>query len=454
MTGLPRVALIGVGSSGLPTVKALVTAGLDVTAYEAGSRVGGNWVLHNDNGMSSAYESLHINTSRERMEYSDFPMPTSYPDYPHHSHVAEYFQAYADHFDLHRHVRYSTRVESVVPRPGPAGSPADGSHGWTVTADDGTTEDYDAVVVANGHHWDPRWPEPAYPGHLDGEQLHAHHYRSRSQLEGRRVLVVGMGNSAMDIAVESSHVSEATYLSARRGTWVVPKYSAGRPGDQHPLVVNPRIPWRLKEKLIRLVVTQSVGTPQQHGLPAPEHGLLQQHPTISDGIYSRIAHGAIIPKPGIDRLDGDGVVLTDGSRVEVDLVVWCTGYRISFPFFDPDLLSADRNEIPLYFRTFHPRLRGLAFVGLLQPLGAIMPLAEAQGLLVADHLRGRYHLPPPETVEAETRRQRADTARRYVTSERHTIQVDFDLFLHHLRREHRAGQRRAARAGFALPLAA
>ena len=443
MPSLPSVAVLGVGSSGLPVVRSLLEAGVGVTAFERGSTVGGTWVLDNDNGMSSAYSSLHINTSRERMQYAAFPMPRSYPDYPHHSHVAEYFRAYADHFGLHRAIRYRTGVQRAEPRDG---------GGWDVTTDDGRREAFDALVVANGHHWDPLWPEPAYPGHFDGEQRHAHSYRDNTDLPGRRVLVVGMGNSAMDIATEASFVTARTFLSVRRGTWVVPKYSGGRPGDQHPFVTNPRIPWRLKQRLLAAVVKMQQGSLSGYGLPEPEHGLLQQHPTISDVVLSRIAHGEVTPVPGVQRLDGDGVVFTDGTREQVDVVIWCTGYKISFPFFAPDVLSAPDNEIPLYFRTFSPERRDVFFTGLLQPLGAVMPLAELQAEWLADHLRGRYHLLSPERVRAVARAQRQEVARRYVGSLRHTIQVDFDEFRLAVRRERRAGARRATAAGYALPV--
>jgi dimethylaniline monooxygenase (N-oxide forming) len=174
-TPLPRCAVIGAGSSGITAVKALHARGFDVTAFEASDRVGGNWVFENRNGMSSAYRGLHINTSRERMEFRDFPMPKSYPDYPHHTHIAEYFEAYVDHFGFRDRIRFNTLVQRAEPEDG---------GGWALTLDDGTVERFDALLVANGHHWDPRWPEPPFPGSdsFTGEQMHAHHYRSVSSL--------------------------------------------------------------------------------------------------------------------------------------------------------------------------------------------------------------------------------------------------------------------------------
>src|SRR3712207_4206818 len=225
MTHLPRTCVIGAGSSGIAAVKALHGRGFDVDCYEKSDRVGGNWVWRNKNGMSSSYRSLHINTSRERMEYSDFPMPKSYPDFPHHSHIARYFDDYVDHFGFRDRIRFETGVER-------AARMADGT--WTLTTDAGETRRYDTLFVANGHHWDPRWPEPAFPGSdsFAGEQIHSHAYVDPEQLRGKDVVVLGMGNSAMDIAVDASHHANSTVLAARRGAWIIPKYLFGKPLDQ------------------------------------------------------------------------------------------------------------------------------------------------------------------------------------------------------------------------------
>jgi cation diffusion facilitator CzcD-associated flavoprotein CzcO len=208
--GLPRVCVIGAGSSGIATAKVLHERGIPFDCYELGDRVGGNWVYGNRNGMSSSYRSLHINTSRERMEYPDFPMPTTYPDFPHHLHIAEYFESYVDHFGFRDRIRFETGVEHVARRP-------DGT--FAVRLSTGATETYDAVCVANGHHWDPRMPEPPFPGSdtFAGVQMHSHDYKDEGQLAGKDVVVLGMGNSAMDIAVDASYHARSTVLAARRG---------------------------------------------------------------------------------------------------------------------------------------------------------------------------------------------------------------------------------------------
>ncbi len=264
---------------------------------------------------------------------------------------------------------------------------------WTVELDTGETRTYDALIVANGHHWNPRWPEPAFPGAdaFPGTQLHAHSYVDNSIFAGKRVVVLGMGNSAMDIAVESSYVAESTYLAARQGVWIVPKYVFGKPVDQ--MRNDPRIPFKIRQRMIQQVIRSYAGPPERYGLPKPNHRFGEAHPTISGRILDRIQHGTITPKPNIDSFEGSRVRFADGSEVEADVVVYCTGYKITFPFFDEDFISAPDNHIELFRRVFHPDIPNVFFIGLLQPLGAIMPLAEAQGRWVGDYLLGDYALP-------------------------------------------------------------
>lgn len=226
----------------------------------------------------------------------------------------------------------------------------------------------------------------------------------------------------------------------------------GRPLDQITTGAAARLPWRLRQKANEAILRTVVGRLSTFGLPEPEHGLLEAHPTISDVILSRIAHGEIEPVRGIERFDGDQVVFTDGRREHVDVVVWCTGYHVRFPFFAGDLISATDNDLPLYRRVFHPKVPDVFFVGLLQPLGAVMPLAEAQGAWIAEHLTGRYALPSRQQVRADMAAEQATNARRYVASPRHTMQVDFDSYLHDLVRERAAGRKRAAAAGHPLPV--
>lgn len=435
----PRACIIGAGSSGIAAAKVLHERGIPFDCFELSDRVGGNWVWGNVNGVSSSYRSLHINTSRSRMEFSDFPMPEDLPNFARHDQIAAYFDSYVDHFGFRDRITFRTGVEHVRPLRG---------GGFEVGLSTGETRRYDSVLVANGHHWDPRMPEPAFPGaeSFSGEQMHSHDYKDEEQLVGRTVVVLGMGNSAMDIAVDASYHADATYLAHRRGVHIIPKYVFGMPYDQ--IAGHERIPGWLRWPVARVLMRAATGPMSHYGLQQPDHKFAQAHPTMSSRVLDRLAHGAVMPKPSIERFEGDEVVFTDGSRVAADLVVYCTGYKISFPFFDTDFLDPrGDNEIRLYQRVFHPTVPGLYFIGLIQPLGAIMPIAERQSELVADHLQGRYALPSRAQMDREVDRHRAALARRYVSSKRHTIQVDFDDYMLALRRERKAGARRATGTG-------
>ena len=431
---LPRVCVIGAGSSGLAAAKALYLARVPFDCFEMGSAIGGNWLFDNPNGQSACYETLEINTSCPRMAFSDFPMPADYPPYARHDQVQTYFEAYVDHFGFRHTITFDTRVTRVEPDP---------TGGWLVTTDGpvGThTRSYDAVMVANGHHWDARWPEPGYPGTFAGEQIHAHDYRSGDQLEDRDVLIVGAGNSAMDIAVEASHRARSTTLSIRRGQWVLRKMLLGRPTDQ--IALPGWLPWWATAARLRLGALLSGGL-TRYGLPRPEHRPGQSHPVQSERIRARLADGAITVRPAIDRFEGHRVRFVDGTTCRADLIVWATGYRVSFPFLSPDLVPVHDNELPLWKRTVHPDLPGLFFIGLLQPVGAIMPLAEAQSEWVTELLTGRYVLPADDEIRRQMEAEHERNRRQFYDSPRHTMEVDFDHYLWDLRLERRRGRDRA-----------
>lgn len=450
MAELPRVCVIGAGCSGLTVSKSLKDRGIPFDTYEAGSDIGGLWRFGNDNGMSNIYKSLHINTHRDRMEYRDYPMPLDYPDYPGHELIWKYFKEYETYFGLDRCIHYKTAVTR-------AERLEDGV--WRVTLSSGKIRHYDALVVANGHHWSPRWPEPEYPGQdkFRGKQIHAHHYVDPFDpvdMHGKNVIVVGMGNSAMDIAVELSRkgLAKNVYLSGRRGAYVFPKYFFGKPFDKMTELLHPKIPFKLKQWGMGLVYRLAVGKMEDFGLPSPDHKLGEAHPTISNEILGRMGSGDIRYVPGIREFQGKTVRFVDGSEVQADVVVWCTGYNVQFPFFDSDFLAAEDNDLPLFHRLVKPGTANLFFVGLLQPLGAIMPLSEAQGKLIAEYLTGEYHLPDRAAQEKQIQRYERSMYKRYVSSARHTMQVDFEEYLYELEREARRGRKRAARAAHSLPI--
>jgi hypothetical protein len=238
-------------------------------------------------------------------------------------------------------------------------------------------------------------------------------------------------------------------LSARHGVWIIPKYIFGKPVDQ--IRNDPRVPFKIRQRIVQQLVRSYAGPPERHGLPKPEHRFGEAHPTISGRILDRIQHGTVIPKSNIESLGEDTVRFEDGSVEQADAIVYCTGYKITFPFFDEQLISAPENHIELYRRVFHPAIPNVMFIGLLQPLGAVMPLAEAQGAWVGDYLLGDYALPSEEDLRADIAADQEAMRKRYVTSKRHTIQVDFDDYLYALAKEREAGAARARARGYVPP---
>jgi hypothetical protein len=437
-----KACIIGAGGSGITAAQVLQARGIDFDCFEAGSSVGGNWRYENDNGMSSAYRSLHINTSRRVMAFKALPMPESYPDYPDHFQMAAYFDEVVDRYRLRDRIRFNTTVLEVEPVEGGAGE-------WEVTVEgpEGReTNRYGAVLVANGHHWDERWPEPEFPGSgaFTGEQIHAHGYREPDLLRDKRVLVLGIGNSAVDIAVESSRIGEKTFVATRRGAWVLPKYLNGKPIDEIANSVTGNVPIPVMRAVMKRQLKVAVGDPTDYGLPKPDHKLLEAHPTVSSEFLPRLGHGDITAKPNIDRFTGGrGVRFVDGSEEEVDLVVYCTGYKITFPFFRPEVLAAPDNKLPLFRRVVSVERPGLYFIGFIQPLGPIMPLAEAQAEWIADLLSGRAALPAAAEMWREIEVEEEKQRKRFVASKRHTVEVDFYPYLREIRRERKQAMARA-----------
>ncbi|WP_245846012.1 flavin-containing monooxygenase [Longibacter salinarum] len=431
-----KACIIGAGISGLTAAKALSDRGLLYDHFELGSDIGGLWRFENDNRRSAAYRTLHINSSKHNMELDDFPMPDDFPVFGHHADVLQYFEDYADSFDLRESITFNTGVEQVE---------RDGRNRWTVTLTTGERRTYGAVIVATGHHWNPRWPD--FPGSFAGEELHSHDYTEPRDFLGKRVLVVGIGNSACDIVVDLSRMADHVTLSTRSSAWILPKYILGQPLDQWTNPYMERLPVSVRRLLFKLLVWISVGDQETYGLPKPDHDLMEEHPTISQELLSQIGHGRVEVKPNIDRLDGDSVSFEDGTSEAYDAVIYATGYDITFPFLPDDLFSVEENQVRLFRYIVPPNTPGLYFLGLIQPLGALMPLVEKQSKWVAMLLDGAAILPEPDAMEEAIDDELKAMRKRYTGSPRHTIQVDFWNYMRQIEREMRRGKKRAQREG-------
>jgi dimethylaniline monooxygenase (N-oxide forming) len=409
-----KACIIGAGPSGITTAKSLAQSGVDFDWFEKGSALGGLWRYDNDSGTSAAYRSLQIDTSSRALQYPDFPVPADWPDYLRHTQVLEYLESYARHFGVHDRVRTRAEVTSVA---------RDGDR-WHVETAAGSG-DYDAVIVANGHLSTPRLPE--FPGEFAGEQLHSHGYRVPDPYTDRTVVVVGMGNSGCDIAVDLARPARQVYLSTRSSAWVLPKYLLGRPTDRWTRLLTGRLrlPVPLARRVVGRLTRLVVGDQRRFGIPAPRHGIHQAHGTVGQELPSYVAYGWIGMKPDVARLAGDRVEFTDGTSVEADAIVYATGYDVSFPFLPADVVEALDGGTRLYRRIAAPEHPGLYFVGLVQPVGPTIPLAEIQGRWVARVLDKGLVLPDRAAMDAEIAAQQAWTRRRFTGSARHRLEVDY-----------------------------
>lgn len=432
-----RVCVIGAGVAGIAAMKELALAGVAFDCFDERDRLGGIWAYQEEPGRTCAWAGLNMNSPRGTYDFADFPMPRDYPDFPRREQVREYLEQAADHYGIRSSIRLNTKVEKVEP---------DGDL-WRVTLADGESPTYRAVVIANGHHNVPRFPE--VEGAFSGRAIHSGDYRRREPFAGRRVLVVGYGNSGAQIAVDISLAAEETLLAMRSGTWILPHYIRGIRVDR---LLDPRsagmLPHWAENAAFALLFRLLLGRPDRHGLPRPARGPAYIFPTIAENLVNRIGDGRIRVTREPVRFDDRTVTFADGTSAEVDDVVYATGYHLAFPFLAPGVLSTDDNRVRLYMRTFPPDHPTLSVIGAYQAQAqwGFLPLMEQQAKLVAAQLAGTYVLPSREAMNAEIDRDRRETARRFVDTPRHHYQMIGPLFLRRWRRELRRGRRRAGAA--------
>lgn len=416
-----KVAIIGAGCSGITAIKSLLDKGIhDIVCFEQNESIGGNWIYTAGPSHSSITSTTHIISSKTLSAYSDYPMPDSYPDYPSHQQVLQYFEDYVSHFMLKPYIKFNTKVEKVV---------YNDEKKWEIHFNN-QKETFDFLLVSNGHHSVPRYPE--LPGKFSGRILHSHDFKNNQSFKDEKVLIIGGGNSGCDCAVECSRVAEKTFISLRRPHYIVPKFFLGKPTD----TFNEKMSWVpefIASKLRRLSLKIQIGNYEDYGLQSPDFPVTKDHPTLNSELLYKLRHGNVLPKPGISGIEGWEVKFEDGSAEHIDTIIAATGYKIATPFFDSAFLDyAEADRIPLYLRMFHDLYRNLIFIGLVQPQGAVWPLSEAQSLLAADYINGHFQL--PENLKERIEKECNEIEHQFLKSKRHTIEVHYHDYLKKLQK--------------------
>jgi len=374
-------ALIGAGPMGLCTSRQLSKYGVPFQGFELHQDVGGLWDI--DNPHSTMYESAHLISSKSMTELTEFPMDEGVSWYPHHSEIRKYFRDYADKFSLRQHYHFGARVTSTVPTE---------KGRWDVTWEqDGEThqQEFGGLLIANGQLYQPNIPE--IEGTFDGQLLHSSKYKSPNVFNDQRVLIVGCGNSACDIAVDAAHRAKSVALSVRRGYHFLPKFVMGKPIDT--IGGKIRLPRRLKQIVDGVIVKLLIGSPSQFGLPDPDYRLYESHPVVSSLVLHHIGHGDIQVRKSPVSFDGNNVVFSDGVRQEFDVVVLATGYKLSFPFIDRELLNWKEAAPSFYMNVFHPERDDLLLLGMIEAAGLGWQARSDQAEMVALYLLAKQKAP-------------------------------------------------------------
>ena len=409
-----RFCILGAGTSGLTVAKNFLKGGIPFDCLEREDDLGGNWNFGKPN--SSVYASTHLISSKRQTEYTDYPMPDDFPEFPGHRQVLEYVRGYAKTFDLEKHIQFNTAVEKIEPS----------GEGWRVVLTSGDERLYRGVVIANGHNWDPRFPE--YPGEFTGTVLHSAEYKTPEVLQGKRVLVVGGGNSGCDLVVEAAIHAERAVMSWRRGYHVLPKMFKGKPIDQcNENLLSWRLPLWARRMGAAMAIRWVLGPPELTGLPKPDHRLFESHPIINSRLHSQIAHGELSVRPDVAELQGDRVRFVDDCEETFDVILYATGYRLSFPFLDTAHLNWHDGRPNLFLSIFHPERSNLFCAGLIQPDSGQWGLVDYQAQLITRYLQAVEKKTPAaswfDRLKKSTAAQQSQQIP-YIDTPRHRLEVE------------------------------
>ena len=415
-------AIIGAGPMGLASARNLQKLGIPFIGFELHSDVGGLWDI--DNPHSTMYDSAHLISSKRMTEFAEFPMADSVAPYPHHKEMRQYFRDYAAHFQLRAHYEFQTRVTELLP---------DGD-GWLVTTEcNGQVQQrrFAGVLIANGTLHTPN--SPSLPGQFDGELLHSAQYRNPSIFKGKRVLLVGCGNSGADIAVDAVHHAASVDISLRRGYYFLPKFVKGRPIDT--LGGKRKLPRPLKQRIDAAMIRMIIGKPSDYGLPDPDYRMYESHPVVNSLILHHLGHGDITPRRDIARIEGKTVQFKDGESAEYDVILTATGYQLDYPFIAREHLNwpAEVDAPQLYMNVFHPQYHNLFMMGMIEATGLGWEGRNQQARLVALYIHqqqaGAASADTFNRITSERTGASLDGGYQYIKLARMAYYVNKDVYL-------------------------
>jgi hypothetical protein len=438
-SGHGGTCVVGAGPAGLAMSRALIRHGLDFDCFERHEEVGGIWDQANPG--SPMYDSAHFISSSRLSGFHGYPMPPAFPDYPHHSRVLAYLRDFARAYGLDERVTTSVAVEQAQPR-------LDG--GWQVLLGNGELRHYDNLICANGTTWSPNRPQLA--GEFAGTLIHSREYRSADLFRDKRALIVGGGNSGVDIACDAASNAAAAWISMRRGYHVIPKHLFGVPADVFG-ERRPHPPVKVAQAVLPLLIRMQIGAQERYGLPKPDHRVFESHPILNSQVFHHLSHGDLRVKPDVERLEGSEVRFVDGSREVLDVVVLATGYRFDVPYLDPGLFEWTGGRPDLYLRLFSPTRGDLFAIGLTEGDGGAYALFDEMADAICCAIRSRNEEERGSSAFEAIRRKSPDMSGgiRHVDSNRHAHYLHLPAYRKQVRKlRRRLGWGRFDPSGLAL----
>ncbi len=365
-----KILIIGAGPTGLAIAKALQESEIAYDIYDRSMDVGGIWNI--DTPDSPIYESAHMVSSKDKTAFSFHPMPDEYPDYPSHTQVYRYLQDIAETYNVYPHILFNKEVIRAVPQRGL----------WLIEDHTGTVATYGGLIIATGPYTRPHIPDIA--GSYTGRLIHSQSYKSADLLADKRVLIIGNGNSACDIAVDAVHRAQSVDMSIRSGHYILPKYLLEKPTDQ-VLYDRGDIANRIEKELVQRFLSDM----DTIDWPQPKHEIFDRYPVINSHIIDHLKSGDIAVRSAIAHVEEDTVRYTDGTEADYDIIIAATGYEISFPFIHHRHLNWSQGTRPeLYLNTFTPWHRNLFVAGMMDAYDLGWDSRYQQGQLIAKVILG------------------------------------------------------------------